>query len=198
MANMALPQCLCRHWGCQSARRWSSGGVTPPHTSSPGTWQKLALGLCARVWIFSSTTGAYYRSKKTSFPLDNSFGRPEGSRIGRPSALHLVEAAPPKWPRAGRSWNVSWCSFGYRKVDPLRWPHLGKMPYLRRIAELCLLYHPLKWRVLNRPFVLDTAQKPTLEKSGNVWLKGLRVPYGREPYSIDGWRPAIRTMAVSI
>ncbi len=196
---MALPQCLCRHWWYQSAGHWSSGGVTL-HTSSTGTWQKPAA--FAVPWIFLNTTGADYRSKKTcSFLLESFFRPPGGSRMNHPSAPHLHQERTPNRSFVGRIWNLSRWSVGHKKVDPLqcpRWckvPHLGKMSYLRRIAELCLSYHSLKRHVLNLPFVLHTAQKTTLEKSGNVWLKGLRVPYGREPkrkvqytviYSIGG------------
>ena len=162
---MALPQCLCRHWWCQSVGYWFLGDVLP-HTSSPGNWHKPAS--VAALWIFSDTTDGDYGSKTTWSFLETFFPPPQASNLDGPRPPHFAKAAPPGRSTSRRSWNMVSCSVGHKKVDPLRcarWctalcPHLGMMPYLRSITRLCLLYS-LKWH----------AQTPRLEKSGNVKIE---------------------------
>ena len=182
--TISLSQCSYRCWWCQSARHWSSGGETP-HRSSPGTWHKLVAQ--ASFCIFSNTRGADYRTNATSLSwfLDptSSVRPPEGSRIHRSSAPRHAEAPAANEPRAGRSWNVVWCSVGNKKADPLRsprWrttlcPHLGMMPYesgIYGVLRNCAYYSITVEMACHLKSSLCFGPKKTnTKKSGNVKIE---------------------------
>ena len=140
-----------------------------------------------------------------------------GSLIPRLPFDHLkgqessVERTSPRWSacskrnKAGRSWNVVWCSVGnIKKVDPLRsprWrttlcPHLGndaiRIRYLRSITELRLLQYDRRNGMSLKIVPLFWTKQTNTKKSEMLRLKGLRVLYGRQPernYSLQYWRP---------